>query len=244
MNKREILSEEAENLLSEIIANEKSDDYWRLRFENLNNRDDAILRESFGELQKNNVISVLWADDHPCIIQILGDGYLYQERKEKLAKSQSAGSAPKDENLPKSYDVFLSHANKDKLEIVDNLNNSLKKLGIKIFYDKESLEWGDDWKSCILNGVEQAEFAIIVISQNFFGREWTERELTEFLNRQDKSGQKLILPIVHNISNEDLSIKYPSVAEIQPLDSRDYSCDQIALLFAGQLIQRLKLKNR
>lgn len=44
-------------------------------------------------------------------------------------------------NLPE-YDVFISHANKDKTELVDELNESLKKLGIKIFYDKESLEWG------------------------------------------------------------------------------------------------------
>lgn len=51
---------------------------------------------------------------------------------------------------------------------------------------------------------EKAEFAIIVISENFFDREWTEKELNEFLNRQNRNGQKLILPIVHNITNEDL----------------------------------------
>ena len=138
------------------------------------------------------------------------------------------------------YDVFLSHANQDKAEIVDELYESLEKLGISIFYDKETLEWGDNWKKRILEGTQKAEFAIIIISDNFFGREWTEKELSEFLGRQNRNGQKLILPIVHNITNEDLREKYPSVADIQTIDSQRYTCDQIALLFAKQLIKRLK----
>ena len=73
-------------------------------------------------------------------------------------------------------------------DLIEELYQSLNKLGIKIFYDKESLEWGDNWKDRILNGTKKAEFAIIVISQNFFDREWTERELNEFINRQNRNG--------------------------------------------------------
>lgn len=138
------------------------------------------------------------------------------------------------------YDVFISHANQDKEELIEELYQSLQKLGISIFYDKESLEWGDNWKERILNGTKKAEFAIIVISENFFDREWTERELSEFLNRQNRNGQKLILPIVHNITMQQLQEKYPNVADIQAIDSSKYNCDQITLLFAKQLIKRLK----
>ena len=138
------------------------------------------------------------------------------------------------------YDVFISHANKDKEDLIEELYQSLQKLGISIFYDKESLEWGDNWKERILNGTKKAEFAIIVISENFFDREWTECELSEFLNRQNRNGQKLILPIVHNITMQQLQEKYPNIADIQAIDSSKYNCDQIALLFAKQLIKRLK----
>ncbi len=138
------------------------------------------------------------------------------------------------------YDVFISHANADKEELIEELYNSLDKLGIKIFYDKEVLEWGDKWKDKILEGTKKAEFAIIVISENFFDREWTERELVEFLNRQNRNGQKLILPILHNITVDQLKEKYPSIADIQAIDSAKYTCDHIALLFARQLIKRLK----
>ena len=138
------------------------------------------------------------------------------------------------------YDLFISHANKDKTEYVNELKQSLDKLSINIFYDKDTLEWGDKWKDKILEGVAKAEFAIIVISENFFDREWTERELNELLNRQNENGQKIILPILHNITIDQLKEKYPDVAEIQAVNSSDYSCDEIALKFAGQLIKRLK----
>ena len=141
------------------------------------------------------------------------------------------------------YDVFLSHANADKQDFVDELNRSLEKLDIKIFYDKKSLEWGDKWKDRILDGTKKSEFAIIVISENFFDREWTEKELNQFLNRQNRNGLKLILPIVHNITNADLKNKYPSVAEIQAIDSKEHSCDEIALQFARLFIKRLKAED-
>ncbi|MCI6435893.1 MAG: toll/interleukin-1 receptor domain-containing protein [Clostridiales bacterium] len=140
----------------------------------------------------------------------------------------------------KEYDVFISHANKDKSEYVDSLYDTINKLGVNIFYDKKSLSWGDEWKKVLLNGTEKSEFSIIVISQNFFGREWTERELEEFLKRQNASGQKIVLPLIHNISIEELKEKYPKLGEIQAISTNDYSQEEVALLFAGELIKRLK----
>lgn len=148
---------------------------------------------------------------------------------------------PGKRSIDSKYDVFISHANKDKLNFIDELYNSLENLGINIFYDKKSLGWGDKWKERILDGVQQSEFAIIVISENFFDREWTEKELNEFLSRQNQNGQKIILPVVHKITMKQLRDKYPSIAEIQAINSQDYTCDQIAILFAAQLIKRLKV---
>ena len=138
------------------------------------------------------------------------------------------------------YDVFISHANKDKEDFVDELYQAISKLGINIFYDKDVIDWGDNWKNVILDGTKKSEFAVIVISENFFGREWTEKELTEFLSRQNRIGQKLILPILHNITLAQLQEQYPSVADIQAIDSQKYTCDQIAIMFARQLIKRIK----
>lgn len=150
-----------------------------------------------------------WLGFIPSTWQTRKGKYIFVQRNERgnsielqlLSPTQKYGV----KTLPE-YDVFISHANKDKEGLIDELYESLNRLGIKIFYDKESLIWGDEWKKQILNGVSKAEFAIIVISKNFFDREWTEKELTQFLNRQNKNGQKLILPILHNISMKHKSI--------------------------------------
>ncbi len=344
MKEATYISDEARKLLAEIIEHETEPDYWRKRFEKMQYKEEIIVRGCFGELKNNNLISVLWADDIPYHIQVLKDGYTYEERiyRAELDKLKTEAhfspferelfellhrtkminspinAAPigtdmneynrpsniwindfeifyhryltdhplakriesilfhrklstyndlvsvlesicgdteyrkrkhiNQENLASDnigmqlskYDVFISHASKDKVELVDKLYQSLNMLDIKIFYDKESLEWGDNWKERILEGTEKSEFAIIVISENFFGREWTERELTEFLGRQNKNGQKVILPILHNITRTDLQNHYPSIVDIQGIKSNDYTCDQIAILFARQLIKRLR----
>ncbi|MBP5407043.1 toll/interleukin-1 receptor domain-containing protein [bacterium] len=141
------------------------------------------------------------------------------------------------------YDVFISHANSDKEEYVNDLKSSIDQLGVNVFYDKDTLQWGDNWKQKMLEGIKNAEFAIIVISKSFFGREWTEKELNDFLERQNSNGQKIILPILHNISFDELKEHYPSIADIQAIESNKYSCDKIALFFAKQLIQRIRTNN-
>lgn len=169
---------------------------------------------------------------------LLGKMKIYQATHYPILQANT--KKDDDRKTLKMYDVFISHANKDKEQYVDELKESLEKLCINIFYDKDTLEWGDKWKDRIIEGVEKAEFAIIVISDNFFDREWTEKELNDFLARQNASGQKIILPILHNITVQQLQKKYPAVADIQAIDSSKYSCDEIAFKFAGQLIRRLK----
>jgi hypothetical protein len=140
----------------------------------------------------------------------------------------------------KQYDVFISHANKDKLAYVDSLYISMRKLGIRIFYDSEELSWGDDWKNVIYDGVEKSEFAVVVISKDFFGREWTERELNELLQRQNETGQKIILPLLYELSYDDLKANYPELESIQSIKSSDKTLDEITILLAKELIKRYK----
>ena len=165
--------------------------------------------------------------------------FINKDAAEKRAEKNVVDVAQTKTNR-KQYDVFISHANADKLDYVDELYLAIRKLGISIFYDSEVLSWGDKWKDVILSGTESSEFAIIVISENFFDREWTERELSEFLNRQNESGQKIILPLLHNITVEDLKAKYPDVGDIQCISTNKYSKDQVTVLLAKELIKRYK----
>ncbi len=167
-------------------------------------------------------------------------GISYFEDKEKAKENASVAAELQKRSTSKKYDVFISHANKDKSEYVDLLYMALKRLGVTIFYDTEVLSWGDNWKQVILDGTATSEFAIIVISENFFDREWTEKELHEFLERQNSSGQKIVLPLLHNITLDQLKGKYPVLGDIQVIDSGRFSKEEITILFAKELIKRYK----
>ena len=316
------ISKEAASLLLEIIEHEEETAYWPERFKGLSHREDVILRGCFKELREKNMVNVLWADNCPYHIDILKDGYLYEEQiatvitepkthspsvEETILKDYEVllkkliAKANKDDfnillytiepgerplfsklehegyitkvnfrghqyvgldltyegihyfdkktdvdpvgaptHIRKLYDVFLSHASADKISYVEELKQTLDILGIDVFYDKDTIDWGDDWKKKIYEGLEKSEFAIIVISQNFFGRDWTELELQSLLNRQNAEGQKLILPILHEVTPDQLKEKYPAVADIQAIDSSNYTKEHIGLLFAKQLIKRYK----
>jgi len=159
-----------------------------------------------------------------------------EERKEqrRIAEIEAAS------HVHKKYDVFISHANRDKAEYVDLLVMAVKRLGINVFYDTDAISWGDHWKDIIIQGTADSEFAIIVISQNFFDREWTERELNEFLNQQNESGQKIVLPLLLGISLDDLKAHYPELGDIQCVDSERVSKEDITILLAKELINRYR----
>lgn len=197
-----------------------------LEFEKLN---------MYGVISNSHIwINAVWE------LTLTPQGITYFEDK-KLAKEKNADDVSLSQTtLHKQYDVFISHANKDKSDYVDLLYMALKRLGINIFYDTEVLSWGDNWKKVILDGTASSEFAIIVISENFFGREWTEKELHEFLGKQNSCGQKIVLPLLHNISLEQLTEKYPALGEIQVIDTQKYSKEEITILFAKELIKRYK----
>lgn len=166
-------------------------------------------------------------------------GIKYFVEKEKTMQKNEQKTAHNKMNR-KQYDVFISHASKDKSDYVESLYMCLRRLGVSIFYDSDSISWGDNWKKAILDGTAASEFAIIVISENFFAREWTERELNKFLKLQNESGQKIVLPLLHKISRDQLKAHYPKLEEIQVIDTATRTEEDITILFAKELIKRLR----
>lgn len=219
-----------EILLRKLISRANKDDLNILLY-----TIEAGERPLFGKLEKDGYIkNVNFRGQKYVGLDLTYEGLHYFDEK------SDAGSEKTEPKPRKMYDVFLSHASKDKISYVEELKQTLDILGIDVFYDKDTIEWGDAWKKKIYEGLEKSEFAIMVISENFFDREWTELELKELLERQNEEGQKLILPILHNITPEQLKAKYPIVADIQAIESKDNSYEKIALLFARQLIKRYK----
>lgn len=240
-----VMDREAENMLSAILEQYDGNENNHVNFvlDNL----PRYLQDSFllqcEKLQMYGMLSSAIVHMGGVIFTLSESGKQYLEDKEK-AYNRLQEQTKKQEDIEvsnhKKYDVFISHASSDKSEYVDLLNMAIRRLGINVFYDTDVLSWGDNWKKVILDGTADSEFAIIVISKNFFGREWTERELEEFLKQQNESGQKKVLPLLYEITLDDLKEHYPDLEEIQCISAEKYTKEEIVILLAKELIKRYK----
>jgi hypothetical protein len=111
-----------------------------------------------------------------------------------LVRGGPPDSAPDFDDEPREYDVFISHASEDKVEVVRPLAEALRSDGLKVWYDEFELKIGDSLRQKIDKGVANSRFGIVVISTAFFGKGWPNYELDGLVTRA-VGGEQVILPI-------------------------------------------------
>ena len=134
------------------------------------------------------------------------------------------------------YDVFISHAFEDKESFANDLYASLEEEGIKVWYDDLCISWGDSLRLKIDNGLKKSKYGIVILSNNFIKKGWTQYELDGLFQRE-MSGGKIILPIWHNISKKEVQDFSPTLANRMALNSAIMTPKEIA----EELIKILKL---
>ena len=131
----------------------------------------------------------------------------------------------------KEYDVFISHASEDK-DFVDPLANKLRDAGLRVWYDNFELKIGDSLNESINKGLSQSRFGVVVLSPSFFEKHWTRYEMNGLVARQ-VSGQRVILPIWHRITREEILEQAPPLADTLALNSSTQSIDEIVAGIVG-----------
>jgi len=140
----------------------------------------------------------------------------------------------------KKYDVFVSHATKDKLVAVNDLRNELSSMGVEVWYDSDSIDWGDSLTKKIDEGLLNCEFGMVVLSKDFFDRPWCEKELKSLAERNNRESKKVLLPLLLNVSISEVTEKYPFLDDVKMIEYKKGNEKDVALLFAKVLIKRLK----
>jgi hypothetical protein len=130
--------------------------------------------------------------------------------------------------MEKNWDVFISHASEDKDTVVRQLADTLEKLKVKIWFDEFSLKVGDSLSKSIDDGLQKSKFGIVVISKNFLEKRWTDYEYRSLLSKED-NGKKIILPIWHEISKDEVKNFSLYLSDKVALDTSKSSINKIAL---------------
>lgn len=120
--------------------------------------------------------------------------------------------------MKKEWDLFISHASEDKSAVVKPLADALKERGVKVWYDEFELKLGDSLSRSIDHGLIHSNFGLVVLSKNFFAKQWTEYELQSLLSRAT-SGERIILPLWHRIGKEDVRQYSLYLADLKALST-------------------------
>ena len=129
------------------------------------------------------------------------------------------------------YDLFISHASEDKDEFVRPLANALTSLGVRVWYDEFTLKVGDSLRGSIDKGLGNAKYGTVVLSFSFFTKNWPQYEFDGMVARE-MSGHKMILPIWHKVTKDEVIRFSPTLADKVALNSSMDSIDEIAALLA------------
>jgi hypothetical protein len=129
-------------------------------------------------------------------------------------------------NERKNYDVFICHASEDKEDFVRPLAEKLTAAGIEVWYDEYTLKFGDSLRSGIDAGLRSSRFGLVILSPSFFKKNWPQRELDGLVARE-MAGSKVILPIWHRVTRDEVVAQSPMLADKIALNSSVHSLDEI-----------------
>ena len=140
-------------------------------------------------------------------------------------------------NSEDEYDLFISHAKEDKEDFVRPLAETLKNMGVRVWYDEFTLKVGDSLRASIDHGLARSRFGTVVLSNAFCSKNWTQYELNSMVARE-MNGHKMILPIWHKITKDEVIAFSPSLADKIALNTSISSIKEIAEDLADVILDR------
>ena len=134
----------------------------------------------------------------------------------------------------RQFDVFVSHATEDK-DFAGPLAHGLRSTGLSVWFDEFELSVGDSLNEKINHGLSRSRFGVVVISPTFFNKHWTQLEMNGFVARQT-SGERVILPIWHRITKNEIIEQAPPLADLVALNSSIQSMQEIV----DEIVEKVK----
>lgn len=157
---------------------------------------------------------------------------LYEKRigelQKQLIPQQNITVEDDGVNEPK-YDVFVSHAWEDKETFVDEFVDELRALGVKVWYDKSQIKWGDSMRSKIDEGLSKSRFGVAILSPDYIAEHkyWTKAELDGLFQLESING-KMLLPIWHNLTKQQVMKFSPVIASKLAMSTATMTPKEIA----------------
>jgi hypothetical protein len=110
--------------------------------------------------------------------------------------------------------AFIAHDSRDKKEIAEPIALQLQKWMCPVWFDQYSLRVGDSLRESIEQGLTECQKCVLILTPNFLNNNgWTKREYDSVFTRELVERQKVILPVWHGITVEDVYKYSPILAD-------------------------------
>ena len=141
--------------------------------------------------------------------------------------------------IEKPYDVFISYATEDETytkKVVD----SLKSLGLKVWFAPVTLEVGDRLLDSIHAGLFASKCGLIILSSKYMSKSWTKHEL-DVLHRQHIENNKRLFLLWYGVNKNQIDKWNPALSGIVALKS-SMSIPLIAKKIANVMSQNAPIR--
>jgi hypothetical protein len=126
-----------------------------------------------------------------------------------------------------TWDVFISHASEDKADVARPLREALTTHGVTVWLDEAQMRIGHSLRRKIDEGIRSSRFGVVVLSEAFFAKGWTNHELDGLVTRT-VAGEQSILPIWHDLTASEVMAYSPSLADKLAMSTSDHTIEEIA----------------
>jgi hypothetical protein len=123
--------------------------------------------------------------------------------------------------MTKQWDVFISHASEDKEAVALPLAHVLRSAGVRVWLDRFEIQLGESIRAKIDEGLAHSRFGVVILSEAFFRKLWTSRELDGLFARD------VVLPVWHGV-DEPAVIQYSPMIAAKKASSTSEGLDQVA----------------
>ncbi|KAG6679486.1 hypothetical protein I3842_14G133600 [Carya illinoinensis] len=143
------------------------------------------------------------------------------EEDEKIISSSSPSSS-----TPRSkHDVFLGFYGEDtRRSLTDHLYFYLKRKGVLVFRDDESLKRGKCISQELMQAIQESRYAIVIFSTNYASSKWCLRELAEIVEWEKKK-TLTIIPIFYHVDPSDVRNQRGTFAKAFAAHEKDPKVD-------------------
>lgn len=108
--------------------------------------------------------------------------------------------------------VFICHAGEDKDDLGRPLAQELERLDFEVWFDEYSTTLGDSIREKVEEGLRTCDFGLVLLSPTFLSKPWPRYELDGLLARELGENRKIILPVLHGVSEADIRKVYPGLS--------------------------------